>query len=161
VLVTVLLYALGTCALAAGLVGLVVPVVPGALLLVAGTFLVAWAEGFTRVGWGIVAVSVLVAALVAMVDVLAGVLGAKAFGASRWAALGASLGLLAGLFFGVPGILLGPVVGAMAFEAWRNPDVARAAKAGLGTALGLLVGGAVKLALGFALVGAVVVALLR
>lgn len=157
---TVLLYALGAVALVAGLAGLVLPALPGAPLLVAGTVLVAWAEGFQRVGWPTIAFVVVLGALIFAVDWVASVLGAKAFGASRWAIVGSAVGLVVGLFLGLPGILLGPGIGALVFEYWRNPDFGRALRAGAGATVGFLVGGAVKVALGFVLVGAVVVALL-
>jgi uncharacterized protein YqgC (DUF456 family) len=157
---TVLLYALGAVALVAGLAGLVLPALPGAPLLVAGAVLVAWAEGFQRVGWPTVAFTVVLGTLIFAVDWVASVLGAKAFGASRWAIVGSAVGLLVGLFLGLPGILLGPGIGALVFEYWRNPDFGRALRAGVGATVGFLVGGAVKVALGFVLVGAVIVALL-
>jgi len=157
--VEILLYALGFAALAVGVAGVVLPILPGSLFLVAGTALVAWAGHFTRVGWGMVALSAAIAALVWLVDLAAAALGAKAFGASRWSVVGASVGLVVGLFLGPLGIVLGPIVGAIAFELLRNPDLGRALKAGAGAFLGLVLGNAVKIALAFVLVGAVVLAL--
>lgn len=157
---TVLLYALGGLALVAGLAGLVLPALPGAPLLVAGAVLVAWAEGFTRVGWPTLVLSAVLAGAIFAVDLLAASLGAKAFGASKWAVIGAAVGLVAGLFLGLPGILLGPGVGAIVFEWLRNPDFERALRAGVGATIGFIVGGAVKVALGFVLVGALLLALL-
>ncbi len=155
-----LLYVLGFASLAAGVAGVVLPILPGSLFLVAGTALVAWAGHFTRVGWGMIALSAVIAALVWIVDLAASALGAKAFGASRWSVLGASIGLVVGLFLGPLGVVLGPVVGAVAFELARNPDLSRALKAGVGAVLGLVLGNAVKIALAFVLVGAVILALL-
>jgi uncharacterized protein YqgC (DUF456 family) len=157
---TILLYALGALALVAGLAGLVLPALPGAPLLLAGAFLVAWAEGFTRVGWPTLVLATVLTALIFAVDWLSAVLGAKAFGASRWAVVGAAVGLLAGMFLGLPGILLGPGIGAIVFEWLRNPDLQKALRAGVGATIGFLVGGAVKVALGFVLVGAVLLGLL-
>jgi len=156
---TALLYLLGALALVGGLAGLVLPAMPGAPLLVAGAVLVGWAEGFERVGGVTIAFTVLLGVAILAVDWLAALLGAKAFGASRWAVAGAAVGLLVGLFLGLPGILLGPGIGAIAFEYARNPDFERALRAGVGATVGFLVGGAVKVALGFALVGAVLLAL--
>ena len=150
---------LGFAALAVGVAGVVLPVLPGSVFLVAGTALVAWASHFTRVGWGMVALSAVIALLVWLVDLAAAALGAKAFGASRWSVVGASVGLVVGLFLGPLGIVLGPVVGAIGFELARNPDLGRALKAGAGAFLGLVLGSAVKIALTFVLVGAVVLAL--
>ena len=155
----ILLYVLGFAALAVGVAGVVLPILPGSIFLVAGTALVAWAGHFTRVGWGMVALSAVIALLVWLVDLAAAALGAKAFGASRWSVVGASIGLVVGLFLGPLGIVLGPVVGAIAFELARNPDLGRALKAGAGAFLGLVLGNAVKIALAFVLVGAVVLAL--
>lgn len=158
--VEVVLYALGAAALVAGIAGTVLPGLPGSPLLLAGVALVAWAGDFARVGWPTVVASAVLAALIMGVDWLSGLLGARAFGASRWAVLGASLGVVAGLFFGLPGILIGPAVGAVAFEYWKNPDFGRATRAGLGVFVGFLVGCAVKIALAFAIVGLLLVALI-
>jgi uncharacterized protein YqgC (DUF456 family) len=156
----ILLYVLGAAALLAGLAGVVLPAMPGAALLVLGAALVAWAEDFTRVsGWTVAACAVL-GALILAADVVAGALGAKAFGASRWAVAGAGIGLLAGMFLGLPGIILGPAVGAIVLEYARDPNFERAMKAGVGAFLGFVLGTAVKVSLAFVLVGIVALALL-
>jgi uncharacterized protein YqgC (DUF456 family) len=157
--VEILLYALGAIAVLAGLAGVVVPALPGAALLVLGAVLVGWADGFTRVSrWTVVACALLGAAI-AVVDLVAGALGAKAFGASKWAVVGAGLGLLVGFFLGLPGIVLGPAVGAIAFEYARDPNFQRALKAGTGAFLGFLLGTAAKVSLAFVLVGVLILAL--
>ena len=153
------LYVLGSVVLIAGIAGLVLPVLPGALLILGGAVLVAWAERFTRVGWGPLVVIGLLCVAIWAVDFLAAVLGAKAFGASGWAILGASVGLVAGLFLGVPGIVLGPPVGAIAFEYVRNPNFEKAARAGVGAFVGFVLGSAAKVALAFVAVGVLVLAL--
>jgi hypothetical protein len=154
-----LLYVLGAVALLVGLAGVVLPVLPGSVLLVAGALLVGWADGFTRVsGWTVAACAAL-GALIWAVDFVAGVLGAKAFGASKWAVIGSGVGLLVGLFLGLPGIVLGPAIGALAFEYARDPNFERALKAGVGAFVGFVLGSAVKVALSFVLVGVLLLAL--
>jgi uncharacterized protein YqgC (DUF456 family) len=156
----ILLYALGAVALAVGIAGVVLPAIPGSALLVLGAVLVAWAEGFTRVsGWTVAACAVIGIAIW-VVDFAAGVLGARAFGASKWAIVGAALGLLVGFLFGLPGIVLGPAVGAIVLEYARDPNFGRAMKAGVGAFLGFVLGSAVKVALSFVLVGVLVLAVL-
>jgi uncharacterized protein YqgC (DUF456 family) len=156
----VALYVLGALSLVAGIAGLVLPVIPGAALLVAGVALLAWAGHLAVLGWGSIALAVVVAVLITAVDFGASVLGARAFGASRWALVGSALGLVVGLFLGLPGIILGPVVGAVVLEYARNPDFARAARAGVGTFVGFLAGSVLKVSLGFLLVGWVILRLL-
>jgi len=156
----IVLYVLGALALAAGLAGLVLPVLPGPPLLLVGVVLLAWAGHFAAIGWGTMAAAAVITVLMLAVDWAAGALGARAFGASRWAMWGALAGAVVGLFFGIPGILLGPALGAVAFELWKDPNFPRAAKAGAGVLVGFLLGTAVKVTLGVALVGVVALALL-
>ncbi len=155
----ILLYTLGALAMLVGVAGVVLPALPGSFLIVVGVVLVAWAEEFTRVGWGTVAVEAVLGITIWAVDFLATMLGARMFGASRWSVIGASVGLLAGMFLGLPGLVLGPVIGAVAFELIRNPDVKRASKAGVGAFVGFVLGSAVKIAVAFVMIGIVVAAL--
>jgi hypothetical protein len=155
----ILLYALGAISLVVGLAGVVLPAVPGSVLLVAGAVLVAWAEGFTRVSVFTVAVCAVIGLAIWAVDFAASLLGAKAFGASRWAVVGGAVGLVVGLFLGLPGIILGPAVGALAFEYARDPNFKQALRSGVGTFVGFVLGSAVKVALAFVLVGVLAFAL--
>jgi uncharacterized protein len=152
-------YVLGFVLLAAGVVGVVAPIIPGSLLLVGGALVIAWVNDFARVGWGTVAFTAVVAALIWAVDLAAAALGTKVAKASRWAVVGASVGLLVGLFLGLPGIVLGPAVGAVLFEYARDPDYRRALRAGTGAFLGFLLGSAVKVTLAMILVGTIVIRL--
>jgi uncharacterized protein YqgC (DUF456 family) len=154
----VLLYTIGVVAIVAGIAGLVLPALPGAPLLVAGVFAVAWADDFTRLGWPSLTATALLGVAIMAVDVGAGVLGARAFGASKWALVGSGVGVLVGLPFGLPGILLGPAIGAVAFEYWKDPNFRQAARAGVGTFIGFLLGSVVKVTLAFVIVGIVVIA---
>jgi uncharacterized protein len=158
--VDILLYVLGVAALLAGLAGVVVPVLPGAVALWGGVWLIAWAGDFQRVGAPTIAVTGALALLMVGADWAATALGARSFGASRWAVLGSTLGLLVGLFLGPVGIVLGPVVGAVALELWKDPDLEKALKAGVGTLIGFLAGSVVKVVLAFLLLGALLVGIL-
>jgi uncharacterized protein len=158
--VSIVLYVVGAALLAAGIAGLVLPVLPGAVLLVAGVVAIAWAGDFAVVGWGTVAFAGAMGLAITAVDAAASVLGAKAFGASKWAVIGSGVGLVVGLFLGLPGIVLGPAVGAIAFEYARNPDFERALRAGVGAFVGFLVGSVLKVTLAFVLVGVVLLRLL-
>ena len=136
-----------------GLAGLVLPALPGAPMLFAGLVLAAWAEGFAYVGVGTLAVLGALAVLTYAVDFLAGAFGAKRFGASKRGMLGALVGAVVGIFFGLPGVLFGPFVGAVLGELSTRRGLGDAGKAGFGATLGLVLGAAVKLALAVSMVG--------
>jgi hypothetical protein len=151
---SVLLWIPALLLVAAGIAGLVLPALPGAPLLFAGLVCAAWAEDFAYIGAGWIAVLGVLAALSYPIDLAAGALGARRFGASGRAVIGAALGALVGLFFGLPGILLGPFVGAVLAELlWARRDLRQAGRSGLGAALGLALGVAAKLTLAFAMLG--------
>jgi hypothetical protein len=159
--VSTVLYILGALALAIGFAGVVLPALPGSLLLVLGVFLLAWAGNFAVLGWPTVIAAAVIGIAIGAVDYAAGMLGAKAFGASRWAVIGSVAGLVVGLFLGLPGILLGPAVGAVALEYLKDPDFAKAARAGTGVLVGFVVGSILKVALAVVLLGLVALAFLR
>lgn len=139
--------------IAAGMAGAVLPALPGVPLVFAGMLLAAWADHFQHVG-GFTLVLLGVLALIAMlIDFVAGMLGAKRVGASSRALWGATLGTFAGLFFGIPGLLLGPFVGALIGELSSGSRMHAAARVGVGTWLGLLFGTLAKLALCFTMLG--------
>ncbi len=150
---TVLLWILAVALVFAGLAGMVLPALPGAPLLFAGLLVAAWAEDFAYVGTKTLIVLGIMAALSYALDFAATALGARRFGASSRAIVGAALGAVVGLFFGLPGLVLGPFLGAVAGELTTRSDLRAAAGAGMGAFLGLLLATAGKLALGFAMLG--------
>jgi uncharacterized protein YqgC (DUF456 family) len=149
----IILWILASVAVVSGLIGLIIPVLPGTPLIFLGIFLAAWAEDFTYVGFWTLLLLGLLAILAYIIDFLAGALGSKKFGASPRASLGAIIGALAGLFFGFAGVVIGPFVGAFLAELSVQRQLRPAGLAGLGAWLGLLVGTAAKIAIGFAMIG--------
>jgi len=148
-----MIWALAVVLVVVGLAGVVLPALPGTVLIFAGLLLAAWADGFERVGVvTIVALGILTVATY-FVDVATMALGMKRLGATRRAAAGAAIGTLAGLFFGLPGLIIGPFAGAILGELTAHRDLRRAGRAGLAAWLGFLVGTVVKIALAFAMVG--------
>jgi uncharacterized protein YqgC (DUF456 family) len=149
----ILLWLAAVVLIVIGLAGLVLPVLPGAPVLFVGFVLAAWADDFRYVGTGTLVILGVLAALTYAIDFAATAFGAKRFGASRWAVIGAAMGAVVGLFFGLPGVLLGPFVGAVVCELSSQRGLLAAGRAGLGATLGLALGAAAKLALAFAMVG--------
>jgi uncharacterized protein YqgC (DUF456 family) len=150
----------GVLLVAAGLLGLVLPALPGMPLIAAGISLVAWSDGFARIGPATLFAVVLLGLIGWALDYVASVLGARKAGASRWGVIGAVVGLVAGLPFGLPGLVLGPGLGAALFEYLKDPDFRRAARAGTGVFLGFVVGTIVKYACAFTMIGLAVFAYL-
>lgn len=150
---TAALLVLGAGLVLLGLAGLLFPALPGAPLLFLGLVVAAWAEDFAYVGTGTIVALALIAAVIYAIDIVAGILGARRFGASPRALTGAAVGAVVGLFFGLPGVLLGPFLGACVGEFTVIGELRAAGRAGLGTAFGLLVGTAAKIALAFSMLG--------
>ena len=148
-----LLWILSAVLTLAGLLGLLLPLLPGAPLLFLGLLCGAWAENFQYVGvWTLLALAAL-AGLTYLVEFAASLLGVKKYGGSRRAMIGAAVGGVVGLFFGIPGILLGPFAGAVIGELSLQRTLDEAGRAGFGTVVGLAIGLAGKLAIGIAMVG--------
>ena len=136
-----------------GVLGTVLPVLPGILLVFGGLFLAAWAQDFSRVGAVGLSIIGILALLAFGADFVATLLGAKRVGASPRALIGAALGGFVGVFFGLPGILLGPFLGAVIGELIARGGFSQAAKVGVGTWLGLLFAAVAKLVLAFLMIG--------
>src|SRR5262245_18180901 len=156
---TILLWILASAMVLVGLIGVAMPALPGHILIFAGLLVRAWANGFTRVGvWTLVILGAIALASYG-VDFVAVALGAKRLGASPRAMTGAALGTLAGLFFGLPGVIVGPFVGAVIGELTTHHDFAKAGKAGVAAWIGFALGTAVQVALAFLMIGIFLVAL--
>jgi len=155
-----LLWLLSGALIVVGFAGIVLPALPGTLLVFAGIVLGAWIDNFTRVG-GIALTAIAVLALLAwLMDYVAAMLGAKRAGASRQAIVGAALGTVAGIFMGLVGVLFMPLVGAAAGEFLARRHHGQALRVGFATWLGLLAGMLAKFVLAFMMVGIFVFALL-
>jgi len=137
-----------------GVIGAVVPVLPGTILIVGAIAVWGLVVGFSGLQW---ALGVAIAALLLgfAIDYLAGVLGAQRVGASSWGQIGAFIGMFFGLFgllpllpTGIPllGLLIGTVVGAFVGEFLHRRElklrqrVKQSAKVGLAIVVGTLVG---------------------
>ena len=155
---TALLWLLAAALVLVGLAGILLPALPGTVLIFAGLLLAAWADGFARVGAGTLVLIGLIGAVSYAVDFVAAALGAKHVGANPRAVAGAALGTLLGLFFGLPGLILGPLLGAILGELSAHRDFARAGRVGVAAWIGFVIGTAVKVALAFSMIGIFVAA---
>ena len=122
---------------AVGLIGTIAPVLPGTTIILAGTVIHRMMLGPEKsIGWRAITVLVLLTLLSYLFDFLGSYFGARYFGATKWGAFGAIIGALAGLFFGVIGLFVGPVIGAVAGEFIAGKRMIDAGRAGWGSLLG-------------------------
>ncbi len=149
---TSLLWLLAVVLVIVGLVGVVLPGLPGHVLIFAGLVLGAWADGFARVSLATLAVIGVLALASYVIDFAATVLGARHLGASARAMTGAALGMLLGLPMGFAGMIVGPFVGAVLGELSAHGDLLRAGKAGVAAWIGFAVGAAVKVGMAFVMI---------
>lgn len=154
---TAVLWVLSLLAVALGIAGTVIPALPGAPLVFGGLLLAAWADGFQKVGLPTLSVLALLTAASVGIDFAAASLGATRVGASRQAVIGAAVGTIAGLFFGLPGLVVGPFAGAVIGEYLARRNIVQAGKAGLGSWLGFVFGTFAKLVIAFLMVGIFIV----
>lgn len=151
-------YALAIILVLIGVVGTILPALPGLPLVFAGMLLAAWAGGFEQIGMTTLVVLGVLTAASLLIDFWATAVGARRVGASRKAVIGAVLGIFAGLFFGPLGLFVGPFAGALAGELLHGRrlhpgGIGHAARIGFGTWLGIVFGVALKLTLAFAMLG--------
>ena len=142
-MVTTLIIILTAVLMIAGLIGCIVPILPGPFLVLVGALVYAWYTDFTVVSWTVIGVLAVFALLSQLLDYLASMIGAKKFGAGKWGMIGALIGGVVGLFSGgIFGIIIGPFIGAIIFEMIAGKDFRSSLKIGVGTLVGFL-GGAV------------------
>src|ERR1700690_2986546 len=121
----ILLYVIAAALILVGMVGTIVPALPSIPLIFGGIWLIAGVDRYHHLGlWWLLGIAV-VGALGLTLDVLAGALRAKRVGASQQAVWGALVGTVIGLFLGLPGLLLGPFVGALLGELAAGHSVLR------------------------------------
>lgn len=137
-----------------GVVGSMVPALPGITLVFAAVLVWGFVVGFAGLK---LALGVAIASLILgfVIDYLAGILGAQRVGASKWGQIGAIIGMLLGLFgllpllpTGIPllGLIAGTVLGAFVGEFFHRreldlwPRLKQSVKVGIAIVVGTLIG---------------------
>ena len=155
----ILWYVVAGIIIAAGFVASILPNLPGIPVMFGGMLLAAWVGHFEAIPVWVIVFLGLLAAFSIVFDFVAGSYGAKRHGAGKAAVWGAFIGTIAGLFFGIPGLILGPFVGAVIGQLASGSRVEHAARVGVGTWIGLLIGTAIKIATAFMMLGIFALAL--
>lgn len=159
-IVPLLVWILCVACVVAGFLGTMIPVIPGPPLILAGVLGIARWEDFATVGIVPVMIIGVLAVVTIIIDFASSYIGAKKVGASQAALLGSVIGSLAGIFFILPGLILGPFIGALLGEWWSSRSLPQATRVGVGTWIGMVVGAAAKLGLSLAMIGVFILALL-
>ncbi len=129
-----------------GIIGTILPIIPGAFLIWTGMLLYGIMTNFTDLSLGFFIIQGIAALMVLGVDYIAAAIGTKRFGGSNTATWMAALGLIVGIItLGIPGIIFGPFIGALTGELLRKAPMKEAFYASFGTLLGLLGGFLLKI----------------
>jgi uncharacterized protein len=147
------LYVIAGLLIVGGLAGAIVPALPGIPMIFGGIWVAAAVDHYRHLGlWWLIIIGAL-GAIGVIADFAASAMGAKRVGASKLALWGAMAGTIVGMFLGIPGLLFGPFVGAIAGELLSGNSVLRSAHVGIGTWVGLLFGTLLKLVMSLVMVG--------
>jgi uncharacterized protein len=139
--------------LLAGVVGSVVPFIPGTPLVFLGALVYAAATGWMPVGAGRLALLGALTVFSYVLHHVTGAFGARRYGGSRWAVVGALLGAVVGLAFGPLGLVLGPIMGAVAGELLRTGNLEGSVRSGFGAMVGVVIGAAANFVVAVVMVG--------
>ena len=128
-----------------GIVGCIVPAIPGPPLSYAGIIIL----HFTR--WGGLTPKLLiwlgiVTIAVTIMDYILPIWATRKFGGSKRGVWGSIIGLVVGLFFAPWGIIIGPFLGAFIGEMTSNNDTSKALRSAAGSFIGFLLGTGAKFA---------------
>ena len=142
-----------------GVVGTVIPLLPGQVLIIVAAGAHWWVKGAdSNLGWWTLAILTVIFLISIALDYVSGAIGSKYFGGSKWGIAGAISGGLVGLFFAPWGFVLGPLAGAFAFEYFfAKKEVPEATRSGVGSAVGTVMGLTIKIGLALLMAGYLIV----
>lgn len=128
-----------------GIVGCIVPALPGVPLSYLALVLLRFSDKGDEVSNTLLIVYGVLTVVVTVLDYVIPAWGTKRYGGSKWGVWGSMIGVLVGLFMGPFGIIIGPFVGAVVFELIGGKPSREAIRAGWGSFIGLLSGTIIKL----------------
>ena len=127
-----------------GIIGCIVPGLPGVPVAYVGLW-IAQASERVDFSWQMLLIWGIVTVVVSVLDYVVPAWGTKRFGGTKYGVWGSTIGVFAGLFFGAIGVIVGPLAGAIIGELIGGKEVAEALRAGWGSFIGLLFGTVLKL----------------
>ncbi len=151
--VNALLWILAIASVTVGMLGTMIPILPGLPMIFIGSWLAAWINDYNEISVTAVVIIGVLTVIGLVIDWVAQTLGAKKAGASKLGIIGSFIGTILGIFTGLWGLLFMPLIGAAIGEFIDHQDMLRSGKVGLATWIGMLVGTVIKLSLAFTMVG--------
>lgn len=144
---TIALIIIGLLIALVGIIGCILPVIPGPALSYLSLIVISYARNWETFSPQFLIVMGALAAVVSILDYVVPAGGAKKYGASKWGVTGSVIGMVIGFFFFPPlGIFAGAFLGALAGEFLANKETKNALRAGWGVFVGIMVGVGLKLA---------------
>jgi len=140
----IFLIILGALCLAIGLVGCIVPALPGVPLAYTGLWLLHMTH-LAQFSWQFLLIWGIVTIVVQILDYIVPIWGTKRFGGSKAGMWGCTIGIFIGLLIGPLGIIVGPFAGAVIGELITGKTTREALLSGVGSFIGFLAGTLVKL----------------
>ena len=119
-----------------GIVGVLIPMLPGTTLIWLGMLIHKLALP-ADISWSVFMWISVLWILSLVVDFAGVALGAKCFGGSKWGMAGATGGAFLGMFFSLPALLFGTMLGAVfAEKVGAGKDTVTSLRSGVGATLG-------------------------
>lgn len=146
-------FLIATLMIVVGFIGTILPVLPGTVLIYLGFLTYGVMTGFESLGWLFFLGQLVLVGMSYLIDFMASAYGVKFYGGSKAAVWGAVLGSLLIFVIGPLGLLVGPLLGAIAGELLMGEELRRACKSGIGTFMGMLGGTAARLFISFVMIG--------
>jgi len=150
-----LLVALAITCCIIGVIGSLLPGVPGTPLSYVGMLLFHFSDQSNRIAIWVHVIFILLVIAVLVLDYIIPIIGTKKFGGSKYGVWGSTIGLIVGLFFGIWGVIIGPFLGAFIFEMIHKRDTKRAFKSALGSFVGFLLSTGIKAILALIMLGVI------
>ena len=137
----------------AGIAGIIIPGLPGLVLILAGIVVYGWHIGFDTLGYSFLITMVLLTVFGTVIDILGSLVGAKKYGASKLSILAMFVGLIFGFIaLSFPGLIIGPIVAVILAEMFIiKRSFNEALKVTIGIVLGFLSGIAIRFVIGIAM----------
>ncbi|HNX28714.1 MAG TPA: DUF456 domain-containing protein [Syntrophomonadaceae bacterium] len=124
-----------------GILGTILPMLPGVAMIFVVIIAYGWWEGFNVISLNYLIILGSLTLLSVLLNYLSTVMGAKFFGSTKTGLAGALLGTAAGIFIFPPvGLILGPLAGAFIGEYISNQDAKKSLRAGIGAVIGMFSG---------------------